>query len=446
MRTLGRSMWRPHDWQELKALEGTAEESATLDFKREASKSNPEIAKDIAALTVNGGVLIYGLEEDKATKRAKSLTPVVLAGFEERLRSVAGTRIFPTPQFDLTVIRDPDNETRGVIVVAVQPSVQAPHWVGERFPIRRGTITEYLTEHEIERLYEQRRQSSTRPQPAQLSQEFREGFDRQTLLLQSDKGTRPLLAQARLLVRPLVPESVVLPGGPWQGRRLAEALALTQREVGPALGNPGLTSVLQKLHQWTAVDVYGWRAGDPADKPQTGSFPESILAATMSYPGRLSFHLAWGLADPRGEIPHSPELDVEKTARELDVIREIALCLSFAGAYFADIPGAAILISRLELHGFEGAKSSTALAPHAGRPPVIPSQLPPAPDNLTAQTSASAFDLRDNARIATQTLVERWLPPFYSDPYDRSAFELVFGDQPAADAQGSELPGAAERQ
>jgi hypothetical protein len=154
----------------------------------------------------------------------------------------------------------------------------------------------------------------------------------------------------------------------------------------------------------------------------------------MSYPGRLSFHLAWGLADPWGEIPHPPELHVEKTARELDVIREIALCLSFAGAYFADIPGAAILICRLELHGFEDAKSSTALASHAGRPPVIPSQLPPAPDNLTAQTSTSALDLRDNPRIATQALVERWLPPFYSDPYDRSAFELVFGDQPTAAA------------
>ena len=51
-------MWRPKTWLELKALEGHAEESRTLDFKREPG-SNAEMAKDIAALTVNGGVLIY---------------------------------------------------------------------------------------------------------------------------------------------------------------------------------------------------------------------------------------------------------------------------------------------------------------------------------------------------------------------------------------------------
>jgi len=57
-------MWRPQSWEEVKALEGHAEETQTLDFKKELGKSH-EIAKDLAALALGGGVLIYGADEDK---------------------------------------------------------------------------------------------------------------------------------------------------------------------------------------------------------------------------------------------------------------------------------------------------------------------------------------------------------------------------------------------
>jgi len=59
-------MWRPTEWSEIEALIGYAEETAGLDFKRELP-SNGELAKDVAAMTVNGGIVVIGVDEDRDT-------------------------------------------------------------------------------------------------------------------------------------------------------------------------------------------------------------------------------------------------------------------------------------------------------------------------------------------------------------------------------------------
>src|SRR5664280_1123713 len=97
-------MWRPSSWSEAQALVGLAEESASLDFKKTITSKNDEIAKDIAAMTVNGGVLLYGVDEDPATGLAKELCPIETRGVEERLRNIAGTRISPTPRVSICLL------------------------------------------------------------------------------------------------------------------------------------------------------------------------------------------------------------------------------------------------------------------------------------------------------------------------------------------------------
>jgi hypothetical protein len=52
-------MWAQRSWDEVTALVGSAEESSSLDFKG-ALSNNVEMAKDVAAMTVNGGVLVSG--------------------------------------------------------------------------------------------------------------------------------------------------------------------------------------------------------------------------------------------------------------------------------------------------------------------------------------------------------------------------------------------------
>jgi len=47
-----------------KLIENKIEESLTLEYKRELSRNNKEIAKDISAFAnTSGGVIIYGIEE-----------------------------------------------------------------------------------------------------------------------------------------------------------------------------------------------------------------------------------------------------------------------------------------------------------------------------------------------------------------------------------------------
>jgi hypothetical protein len=64
-------MWVPRRWEAIDALIGTAQESGTLDFKRglppATQPANEEVAKDIAAMSVAGGVIVYGIAEDPQT-------------------------------------------------------------------------------------------------------------------------------------------------------------------------------------------------------------------------------------------------------------------------------------------------------------------------------------------------------------------------------------------
>ena len=93
-------MWHPSTWNEVEALKGHAEESSTLDFKRQIG-SNPEIAKDLAAMALNGGVLVYGVEEDKDTGVAAEIKPVPLKQVEERIRQIAGSGVSPPVDLDV---------------------------------------------------------------------------------------------------------------------------------------------------------------------------------------------------------------------------------------------------------------------------------------------------------------------------------------------------------
>lgn len=111
-------MWYPSTWNEVEALIGDAEETVTLDFKRELT-SNSETAKDIGAMTVSGGIIVYGIDEEKNAGAASAITSFPLSGVEEKLRHVAGSLIAPTPHFDVYSIANPDDDRVGVVVVAV---------------------------------------------------------------------------------------------------------------------------------------------------------------------------------------------------------------------------------------------------------------------------------------------------------------------------------------
>ncbi|MGI8595479.1 MAG: hypothetical protein ACR2ML_14150 [Solirubrobacteraceae bacterium] len=59
-------MWVPRDVAELRARlqGGTLEETTTFDGKRELPKDNASTAVDLCAMTVQGGVILYGIDEE----------------------------------------------------------------------------------------------------------------------------------------------------------------------------------------------------------------------------------------------------------------------------------------------------------------------------------------------------------------------------------------------
>jgi len=56
-------MWIPKTEDELTTAvkAGAIEEGVTFDAKQELPSKNPELAKDVAAMATDGGVLLYGL-------------------------------------------------------------------------------------------------------------------------------------------------------------------------------------------------------------------------------------------------------------------------------------------------------------------------------------------------------------------------------------------------
>lgn len=115
-----RGVWEPANWADLTTAIGTVSEASDLDFKRELS-SNSDVSKDIAAMTLQGGVIAYGIEED-AQSRASAISKIPLTGVPEKVQLLVNTTIAPVPRVDITVLRENPGDNDGVVVVKVPRS------------------------------------------------------------------------------------------------------------------------------------------------------------------------------------------------------------------------------------------------------------------------------------------------------------------------------------
>ena len=101
-------------------------ESHTLDIKRElptSDSANRDIAKDIAAFSMDGGVIIIGVDEDTSPP---SLHPVALDGLAERVEQIAATRVDEAVIVTSTAIEASTADGTGYLVVEVPASPRAP--------------------------------------------------------------------------------------------------------------------------------------------------------------------------------------------------------------------------------------------------------------------------------------------------------------------------------
>jgi hypothetical protein len=159
-------MWRPTSTEHFEEAvrEGVLDESHDFDAKRQLPESGKEIAKDVAAMTTDGGMLVYGVAEDD-DRRPRVLTPIELAGAAERIDQIVQHSISGSPRVEFLHLRLASEDNRGYLLVLVPPSPEAPHQVvvggDRRFYGRSDTGNRRLAEEEIARLYERRRSQET---------------------------------------------------------------------------------------------------------------------------------------------------------------------------------------------------------------------------------------------------------------------------------------------
>jgi hypothetical protein len=401
-------MWVPRTWPEVDALTGTAEESSVLDFKRDlppATKpANEGVAKDIAAMSVAGGVILYGVEEDAATLVATGIRPVVLAGARERFQQIAGSRIAPGCVIEVVNIADPSDRTKGVVAVAVPPSVFAPHMVGDRFPVRRGTVTESLSEPDIARLYARREAmlDTDVPEPRDaLAAGFApprrpdDGTPDRAGALTADLG------RLRVAFLPVGP--VAHPAAPWLRDVLQAAHRRAVTRVLSILRDPR-PAALTRLASWEPYYGQGWTAGRSASfDPTTREL--SSHAAVFAYPGRLSFQATRMIRVSAGA---SLGVDVPTylCAYEDDFATSMIAFAGIAGQVFADMDGVGMIRAVIEFLGFDGA------VPFAD---TDGARIWGAPIAHIADATTDAAELRDDPAAVAQRLVDPWLAAFCDD-------------------------------
>ena len=156
-------MWVPRSESEIaSAVAGVGlRETATFDAKAQLPPRgrNKDLAKDVCAMTVDGGVLLYGVGGEDPT-RPDQLMPVELAGAAERVDQVAQTGIAEAPVIEIHDIAASAQPGRGYLVVVIPASPRAPHMLiidgDNRFWGRGATGNRRLSEGEVARLYARR--------------------------------------------------------------------------------------------------------------------------------------------------------------------------------------------------------------------------------------------------------------------------------------------------
>jgi hypothetical protein len=148
----------PADEGQLRSMvaRGLLDEGHAIELKRElppGTAANKELAKDLAQFTIDGGVLVIGVDEgDKTTP--PSLTPVDLAGLPERIEEVAANRIDPPLHVRVETIPAAGQPGKGYLLVIVPPTPSKIHMVDGRY-WARGERTRYLlADAEVQRYHQ----------------------------------------------------------------------------------------------------------------------------------------------------------------------------------------------------------------------------------------------------------------------------------------------------
>ena len=136
------------------AAAGVLDETHWVELKQAvpatSKPANLELAKDLASLSVDGGVLIIGIAD--ARSAAGDVVGTELSGLESRIAQVASGRISPSLPVTFDAIGQPAAPGSGVALVTVPASEGAPHMVDGHYWGRDAHGKRVLSDDEVRRL------------------------------------------------------------------------------------------------------------------------------------------------------------------------------------------------------------------------------------------------------------------------------------------------------
>lgn len=174
----GRPLTSLSTWDEvqLAGSGGLLGENQWVELKKDLGPANAgvntELARDLASLSVDGGLLVFGVTDDG--------TPVGCntASIGTRVSQVAAMGITPALSPVLHApIPHPEDPPKAILVVAVPPSPVGPHMVDGRYWGRSSDGKRTLSDPEIRRIMDQRAE-----QVGAFEQRLRELPDRDPLI------------------------------------------------------------------------------------------------------------------------------------------------------------------------------------------------------------------------------------------------------------------------
>ncbi|WP_410646550.1 helix-turn-helix domain-containing protein [Amycolatopsis sp. cmx-4-54] len=146
-------------WQQLCAAvdAGVLGENQWVEHKKDipaGKNSSGELAKDLASLSVEGGLLVVGAV-DKISDSTGLVGVEDPEGLRDRIGQVAENRVKPLLNVVVDVVRD-EQEQRPCLLVTVHSSASAPHMVEDRYWGRGATGKRPLADSEVRRLLAER--------------------------------------------------------------------------------------------------------------------------------------------------------------------------------------------------------------------------------------------------------------------------------------------------
>ncbi|OFV73509.1 AlbA family DNA-binding domain-containing protein [Rhodococcus erythropolis] len=219
----------PSGWDDIAnaAADGILDDPHWVELKRtlppRSAGVNTELARDLASLSVDGGVFVIGIEDNHGKPGA--VTGADTRGFISRLDATTKSIVTPPLTISTTTIPHPTDPELAVLVVTVPASADAPHMVDNKYWGRGDEGKRPLSDIEVRRLLAFR-------------QERADGFETRLRFVGKAIGVEPRQQRGSYL------QILVEPASPPHGTNVTEAL-------DKMLPLEFFTAALQTRLQWS---------------------------------------------------------------------------------------------------------------------------------------------------------------------------------------------------